>query len=84
MNTLGNLAINPSKVYPSVFIVDDVIFLLYIDNCLIFLQDKEKINQLIDKLKNKEKLDLTDEGDVDKYLGVKIEQNNSRNSLLVH
>ena len=57
------------------FIGDDIIVLVYVDNCLIFSQDKDKINQLINKLQNKEKLDLTDEGDVDKYLGVEIEQN---------
>ena len=69
----GNLSINPSKVDPCVFIGDDIIVLVYVDDCLIFSRDKDKINQLIDKLKNKEKLDLTDEGDVEKYLGVEIE-----------
>ena len=57
------------------FIGEDVIVLVYVDNGLIFLQDKDKINQLIDKLKNKEKLDLTYEGDVEKYLGVEIGRN---------
>ena len=56
----GNLSINLSKVDPCLFIGDNIIVLIYVDNCLIFLQDKDKINQLIDKLKNKEKLDLTD------------------------
>ena len=65
-SALGNLSINPSKVNPCVFIGEDVIFLVYVDNCLIFSQYKNKINQLIDKLKHKEKLDLTDEGDVEK------------------
>ena len=72
---LGNLSINPSKVDPCVFIVEDVIILVYVDDCLILSRDKEKINQLIDKLKNKENLDLTDKGDVDKFLGVEIERN---------
>ena len=72
---LGNLSINLRKMDPCVFIVDDIIVLVYVDDCLIFSRDKDKINQLINKLQNKEKLDLTDEGDVDKYLGVEIEQN---------
>ena len=55
------------------FIGYDIIVLVYVDNCLIFLRDKDKINQLIKKLKNKEKLDPTDEGDAEKYLGVEIE-----------
>ena len=57
------------------FIGDDIIVLVYVDDCLIFSLDKDTINQLLDKLKNKEKLDLTDEGDIDKYFGVEIEQN---------
>ena len=60
---------------PCVFIGDGIIVLVYVEDCLVFSQDKDNINQLIDKLNNKEKLDLTDEGDVDKYLGVDIEQN---------
>ena len=67
-SALGNLSIKPRKVDPCVFIGDDIIVLVYVDNCLIFLRDKDKINQLIDKLNNKEKLNLTDEGDVNKYL----------------
>ena len=47
---LGNLSINPRKVDPCVFIVEDVIVLVYVDNCLIFSRDKDKINQLIDLL----------------------------------
>ena len=49
--------------------------LVYVDDCSIFLRDKDNINQLIEKLKNKDKLDLLDEGDVDKYLGVEIGRN---------
>ena len=48
---------------------------------MIFLRDKEKINQLIDKLKNKDTLDLTDEGDVVKYLGVEIYKNKEDKSI---
>ena len=41
---LGNLSINPSKVDPCVFIGEDVIVLVYVDDCLVFSQDKDKIN----------------------------------------
>ena len=80
-SALGNLSINPSKVDPCVFIGEDVIVLVYVDDCLIFSRDKDTINQLIDKLKNKEKLILTDEGDVKKYLGVENEQNKEDKSI---
>ena len=45
------------------------------------MQEKDKINQLIYKLKNKERLDLTDEGNVDKYLGVEINRNKEDKSI---
>ena len=48
---------------------------------MVFLRDKDKIDQLIDKLKNKEKLDLTDEGDIEKYLGVEIDRNKEDKSI---
>ena len=63
------------------FIRDDIIVLVYVEFVLIFSRDKDKINQLIDNLRKKEKLDLTDEGDVDKYLGVEIERNKVDNSI---
>ena len=78
---LGNLSIKPSKVDPCVFIGYDIIVLVYVDNCLIVLQDKDKINHFIYKLKNNKKLNLTDEGDVDKYLGVQIELNKEDKSI---
>ena len=46
-----------------------------------FLRDKNNIKQLIEKLKNKEKLDLTDEVDVEKYLGVEIERKKEDKSI---
>ena len=67
-SALGNLSIKPSKLDPCVFIGDNIIVLVYVDDCLIFPRDKDKINQLIEKLKNKEKLDLTDEGDFENTL----------------
>ena len=60
---------------------EGVIVLVYVDDYLVFSRDKENINQLIDKLENKEKLDLTDEGDVKKYLGVEIERNKEDKSI---
>ena len=35
-SALGNLSINLRKVYPCVFIRDNVIVLVYVDNCLVF------------------------------------------------
>ena len=49
-SALGSLSINSSKVDPYVVIWDNIIVLLFFDDCLIFLQEKDKINPLIDKL----------------------------------
>ena len=43
-----------------------------------FSRNKDKINQLIDNIKNKDKLDLTDEVDVGEYLGVEIKKKQRR------
>ena len=43
-STLGNLSINPSNLDPCVFIEYYIIVLVYADNCLVFPQDKDKIN----------------------------------------
>ena len=48
---------------------------------MIFSRDKDKINQLFDKLKKKDKLDLTDKGDVKKSLEVEIELNKEDKSI---
>ena len=80
-SALGNLSINRSKMDPCVFIGDEIIVIIYVEDCLIFSQDKDKINQLLEKLRNKEKLDLTDEDDVDKFLGVEIERKKEDKSI---
>ena len=63
------------------FIGNDIIVLVYVDDCLIFLRDKDKINQLIKNLRKKEKLDPTDEGDANKYLLVEIDRNKKDKSI---
>ena len=41
-SALGNLSINLSKVDPCVFIGEDIIVLVYVDNCLIFRETRTK------------------------------------------
>ena len=35
-SALGNLSINPRKVDPCMFIGDDIIVFVYVNNCLVF------------------------------------------------
>ena len=49
---------------------------------MVFSRDKNKINQLFDKLKYKDKLNLIAEGNVEKYLEVEIERNKEDKSII--
>ena len=55
------------------FCKDDVICVVYVDDTLFFAKDREKVNKVISQL---QKLDfeLTDEGDVEAFLGIKVDQ----------
>ena len=63
-----------SKSDPCFFHCGKVILVCYVDDCLIFALSKSSIDCLITDLKNN--FVLTDEGDVDMYLGIRIEQLN--------
>ena len=55
------------------FIKKDAILLVYVDDCIIFARKKSIIDEIILSLKNgKENFDLTDEGDVNRFLGVEV------------
>ena len=52
----------------------NAIIITYVDDCIVLYRDKSVFYELIDSLKNgPEKFDLTDEGDINMYLGVEIE-----------
>ena len=53
----------------------DIIVLVYVDDCIILSRNKESITSFIDTLTHgPEKFAFTDEGPINKYLGVNIEQ----------
>ena len=52
-----------------------IIVLVYVDDCIILSKDQLSIQKFTDSLLHgPEKLEFTDEGSIDKYLGVNIEQ----------
>ena len=64
-----------SKADPCVFIKKGMIVLTYVDDCILISDKKEMISQFMTSLKNGiEKFEFTDEGPLDKYLGVEIEK----------
>ena len=70
----------PSKVDPSVYLRDDCICLTFVDDFLIFSKDPKIIDELIASLQKD--FSLTDEGDIDKYLGIKVETNSKGETKL--
>ena len=62
-----------SKTDPCLFLRNDAIIVTYVDDCLIFSKDKNKIDQLLDNLRKIFK--LTDEGaDINAFLGIKVDK----------
>ena len=52
---------------------DGMLLLVYIDDCIIIADSEARIDVLIHSLKNvKEKYILTEEGSIDKFLGMSI------------
>ena len=70
---IGSLGIVQSKMDKCVFYRGQAMYALYTDNSILAGPNKEEIQQVIDNLKNA-KLDLTEEGDLEDFLGVQIER----------
>ena len=72
-----------SKADPCVFIKKGMIILTYVDDCILISDKKETLQQFIHSLANRiEKFEFTDEGPMDKYLGVEIEKLNGNEFIL--
>ena len=61
----------PSEIDPCLYIKDDIICLVYVDDTIFFAKDEKVIDVMITDLQKD--FDLTDEGDVEAFLGIKIE-----------
>ena len=56
-----------------------MIILTYGDDCIIIVPSMENINRFVDSMKNTdENFVLTDEGDINKFLGIEITQLNDK------
>ena len=56
--------------------------MIYVEDCIIFSRSKSVIKSFVYSLVNgKEKYVLTDEGEIDKYLGVDIIKTNDSTSM---
>ena len=60
-----------------------MIILTYVDDCILIANKKETLDQFIHSLENGiEKFEFTDEGAIDKYLRVEIEQSKGKEFIL--
>ena len=70
---LMNRGFRPSKIDPCLYMKKDMMVLTYVDDCIIIGKSKPEIKSFIHSMQNgPEKFILTDEGDIDKFLGVEI------------
>ena len=68
------MVFTPSESDPCVWMKNDVIIVSYVDDCLIFSNDKRKIKETLLNLRSKGFV-FTDEGSIEQYLGIQIENN---------
>ena len=61
------------KIDPCLFLRDDIICVIYVDDTIFFSKEDTIIDKIITQLK--ESFELTDEGEVDAFLGIKITRN---------
>ena len=64
-----------SRIETCLFIRDNCFVLAYVDDILCFSRDSKVLDRLIEKLKCD--FELTDEGEVNKYLGVDVKKHNN-------
>ena len=69
---MTQLGFTESKVDPCLYFKDDVICAIYVDDTIFWWPDDSKIDQKTGELKTLN-FDLTDEGEVDSFLGIKID-----------
>ena len=62
-----------SEVDQCVFLREDVVILVYVDDMIALSKDKNALDDLVKNL-NKKNFILTDEGSLDKYLGVDVKR----------
>ena len=75
---LEHRGLRPSEVDPCLYLKNGLAVLTYVDDCILISTSKQAIDTLIESLEKgtkekPEKFILTDEGDIDKFLGIEIE-----------
>ncbi len=70
---LKDQGFTPSEIDPCLYLKENMVLLTYVNDCIIISPSKESINCLIASMHSgPKKFKLTDEGDINKFLGIKI------------
>ena len=69
---VNQMGFSQSDVDPCVFFKEGIIILVYVDDCLLFSDSERLIDETFKQLETMYK--LTDEGSIDKYLGIDIKR----------
>eukprot|EP00957_Ditylum_brightwellii_P197618 15055429-Ditylum_brightwellii.AAC.2 len=68
--------LNPSEIDPCLYLREGLAVLTYVDDCILVSKSQKAIDEPVESLKNgKEQFLLTDEGDIDKFLGIELKHN---------
>ena len=79
---LENVGLVPqTELDPCLFISDKVICVLYVDDTLFWSPKAEYIDEVIQKLREEQKVELEDEESVAGFLGVHIERNEADQTI---
>ena len=69
----------PSRIDPCIWYKDDIVLVIYVDNCLLFSRNKVMADELIEKLSAT--FIFIDEGDKNTYLDFQVGLNDKDNMI---
>ena len=72
---MKDIGFTPSKFDPCLYYRGSVIFLVYIDDCIVFGPNAEALDQVVKDLRScPQQFTVDDQGDVGDFLGIRIEK----------
>ena len=70
----GTQSLQPSKIDPCLYYCPEIIFLVYINDCLLFALSDDLINQAIKDIRMTEpQFKMEDQGNVNNFLGIQVQ-----------
>ena len=72
---MKSIGFTPSKFHPCLHYRRSIVFLVYIDDCIVFGPDDKAINEVVADLRNSsQNFTIDDQGDVVDFLGIQIQK----------